>query len=1099
MPKNFDKLVKDYLSDLEATYNAAVKSGQGTPELSYRPALHKFLQELAVSINADAEAIFEPRKQGNAGRPDWRFFDRKSFGIFGYVEAKGIDANSVITPHEHLPQIEKYLKLGSEVILTDGIDFIFFNDLKNPETISLIKKPLGGNWKNLPINTALEVRFRKFFDTPSFRRGTEYDLVRDVARLAKQIAEAVLELADQPPEAAADATERQTITALNNLKKVLEEHHDPELKTPQVFADFVAQVLSFGLLYAHRVIAVEDTPSEKLKKIKDFWKRTTAKFDAKLRPFRVVMEILDEELESTGGIGSAFRELMLILAHFELSSNLYDKPDYHILYENFLESYDKDTKDEFGAFYTPPELTDYTVRLTETLVKSNFSGVSIYDADNKIIDPCCGTGTFLESLIKHAPDGEITAEITGFEILPAPYALTHYRMAMLHKSPSPSDGESVGIILTNTLRDEITNNELMTEKVAQKTRNELPIQLSLLWEEQEEAQKSSRPPLTLVIGNPPSSERNYGHATGGGFKIIDKLMEDFRPPKGERTARSNTQQQLKNPFIKFLRWACAKVETRPGVIAFILPESFAVAENFFYARKWLVERFPKLWLLDIDKDLRTGEAASNLFKTQQGRLLLVAMTSPDESGSGGVSVNYRSISSLSKTEKKSYLNSKIESREILRDFRKLSVSESNYSLRPAKESLKKGYDSFWAIRPKGNEPQDGEAYVFGRQCSAVKLAPSSLFVHVNSGILVRRSSDAGKLKSDAAAFIDKWFEGQSKPPGKNKLTNAVMENLAKAAKKPSSVIDYSYRPFLTVSILLAEEALQSLTKMKNSGTRTRPELEKAFEKEETIGIAIAPSPKDIGKLHRFAAFCWNLPDNDLCARQNARVLCNYFPEYKTIGREWNSTPILNVNSVLIENFTKNGEYAKAEIAEAMVFYSYAVLSSNVFLSSFEGELHRSADSRNPLRIPIAGKADVFMKIAGLGRRIAELERSECNEPFLEHYEKSRAEYVSEFKLNSYKVESDKGHIRLSESKTKGVKIENIPSEVLSCRVAGHEVVKQWLKWHSFNYSRVAFSEVFFHQFLQLLSNVERQLKVIKDADKEIEKMLVDANSLLPAA
>ena len=68
----------------------------------------------------------------------------------------------------------------------------------------------------------------------------------------------------------------------------------------------------------------------------------------------------------------------------------------------------------------------------------------------KIIDPCCGTGSFLEAVIRNTPAGACRVPgLVGFEILPAPYALAHYRLnRAIHGTPFE---HSVQILLTDTL------------------------------------------------------------------------------------------------------------------------------------------------------------------------------------------------------------------------------------------------------------------------------------------------------------------------------------------------------------------------------------------------------------------------------------------------------------------------------------------------------------------------------------------------------------------------------------------------------------------------------------------------------------------------
>ena len=119
-------IIRNYLTNLQREYNSAIRGGQHTDELSYRPVLdalfHDLVRELAPELSIDI--VLEPRRQGRVGRPDWRFHDHVSLGIYGYVEAKGLSLLPFdTTPHR--AQFDRYLTLGHKLVITDGIDFVF--------------------------------------------------------------------------------------------------------------------------------------------------------------------------------------------------------------------------------------------------------------------------------------------------------------------------------------------------------------------------------------------------------------------------------------------------------------------------------------------------------------------------------------------------------------------------------------------------------------------------------------------------------------------------------------------------------------------------------------------------------------------------------------------------------------------------------------------------------------------------------------------------------------------------------------------------------------------------------------------------------------
>ena len=68
-------------------------------------------------------------------------------GVYGYVEAKGLDQRKEIKVSEYESQVERYLVLENPVILTDGIDFVLFTHDGKKKLFSLCKKPI--KWKKL--------------------------------------------------------------------------------------------------------------------------------------------------------------------------------------------------------------------------------------------------------------------------------------------------------------------------------------------------------------------------------------------------------------------------------------------------------------------------------------------------------------------------------------------------------------------------------------------------------------------------------------------------------------------------------------------------------------------------------------------------------------------------------------------------------------------------------------------------------------------------------------------------------------------------------------------------------------------------------------
>lgn len=175
-------------------------------------------------------------------------------------------------------------------------------------------------------------------------------------------------------------------------------------------------------------------------------------------------------------------------------------------YEEFLSEYDKTQKVQRGVYYTPQPVVNFIVRAVDDILKNKFNvldglastgtkTIKVYRDSKRridgfirtvedqeivpaiqILDPATGTGTFLRQTIlqiyqnfcdvrKGQSKDSILAEwnayvpehllprLNGFELMMAPYAVAHMKLAMVLKDTGyrfDSD-ERLRVFLTNTL------------------------------------------------------------------------------------------------------------------------------------------------------------------------------------------------------------------------------------------------------------------------------------------------------------------------------------------------------------------------------------------------------------------------------------------------------------------------------------------------------------------------------------------------------------------------------------------------------------------------------------------------------------------------
>jgi len=1063
---SYQTIIRRYLTNLQRDYRDALAGNQHTAELSFRPPLDTLFRELATELNGSPNivVILEPRNQARMGRPDWRIHDRNTLGVYGYIEAKGLAQNTFdITPHES--QFNRYLSLGHKLIITDGIDFVYsFTDGMRPQIVSLIDKALmcRPDWSRLAPNPQFEHMMRRFFSEPSPQYCGEGKLVEFVALRTRILADEILRYSAIPLDEAMDADERNAITLLHGLKDLVYNHNDQTMRQDRIFADFAAQVIMFTLLFAHRVECTDtDSPIQKEAKIREYLSREIIDGQA-LRPFLTIIHYINIPGNDDSFILTWTNECICFLSFVHITDQQRQLPDYHKLFELFLSKFDARSRFDYGAYYTPSELADCIVRLTETIVRRTFDGSSIFADGNTIIDPCCGTGSFLER-IRRNDTQRGTYTLCGIEILPAPYMLANYRMAALNTELAGWRSRNE-LLLANTLSNCVFGDPANINTVEG-------------YELNRACEIASRP-ITLVIGNPPSSDSSKVNA-GNDFSVILGLMDDFRPPAENRHGRQNTQKQINNPHLQFLRWGCEKLQASPNhpVLAYIVPSTFLEADSYKFARKYIVEHFSSVWVVSVDADARSGIRSDSLFNTQQGRAILIATRHYGETV-GVTKYMYFDVSHLAKSEKTAWLEQNTE--DTIQMFTEHDIDQANYGLCPSMPFNQELYSSYWPISGEANPNA-----IFQQYCSGIKLAPTSIFTHMKAPMLKRRSKE---IMQRGVAATEEWMANQDKPP-KNVETVFFANQLAAYGDAQAvdvlldaNIVDYALRPFLPTKAFLWQDLLQRFSRVGGGGTRRRPEVSAAFNTGGTIGFALSHSPKDQkDMLKQFASFCWYYPDNDLCRRGNSYIYLNQYP----VKGSHNNVIGNNIHSELCAILSELLEVSADVVATEVVFYTFAILCSQVFLDEFEGALFivNRADMRP--RIPIVNNANVFCRLSALGRKVANLEKRNYTPENRMGFDVTaiQSQIPENFRLKFTDQPFDEDHetIILSDGT---IRIEiPCPLDVQRINIAGYDILKNvWMKFNSYDYTHCVFSRDDVIELLNLINKLVEYVDWVGEID-----------------
>ena len=141
-------------------------------------------------------------------------------------------------------------------------------------------------------------------------------------------------------------------------------------------------------------------------------------------------------------------------------------------YEPFLEAYDPELRKELGVWYTPLEIVKYQVARVDRVLREELDlADGLADPNVIVLDPCCGTGAYLVEVLHRIAatlrdkggDALVASDLKqaamnrvfGFEILPAPFVVSHLQLGLMLQTQgaplSQKKGERVGVYLTNAL------------------------------------------------------------------------------------------------------------------------------------------------------------------------------------------------------------------------------------------------------------------------------------------------------------------------------------------------------------------------------------------------------------------------------------------------------------------------------------------------------------------------------------------------------------------------------------------------------------------------------------------------------------------------
>ena len=619
-------------------------------EHTHRPALKALLEAGVTRV----EATNEP-KHIECGAPDFVVARTEREGgpplAVGYVEAKdcGVDLHAIERDSKRRNpstdngrQLKRYRSALSNLLLTNYLEFRWYLDGETePRQVVQLADLDDGNGLTV-VRGGIEA-LRGLLEFFLLQRPASVSSPEDLARRMAKLTHMTRDVVERGLEQGGVSQNLRDLYAASRQALV------PDL-AEDTFADMFAQTLAYGL-FAARVnhksgpFRWQDAAYQ-IPQTNPFVRQL---FDIVVgpsmadEPFVGFVDDLAQLLDAA--------QMDLVLADFG-KRGVGQDPIMHF-YETFLAAYDPAMRERRGVYYTPEPVISYIVRSVDHLLRERFAcpeGLSDYAKERYrdhagevheshrvlVLDPACGTGSFLYAVVDHIREHYRTSgragmwsgyvkqhllpRLFGFELLMAAYAMAHLKLGMQLAAldlPEASrvdwtypfeTGERLGVYLTNTLEPGEDQAATMFGP------------LRTLTEEASAAADVKRDlPIMVVLGNPPYS----GHSANKGDWItglIDSYKQGF--PELRKPAQA---KWLSDDYVKFIRFAQWRIErSGSGVLGFVTNHSYLDNPTFRGMRRSLLGTFDEIYLLDLHGNSNRKERApdggkdENVFDIQQG-------------------------------------------------------------------------------------------------------------------------------------------------------------------------------------------------------------------------------------------------------------------------------------------------------------------------------------------------------------------------------------------------------------------------------------------------------------------------------------------------
>lgn len=618
------------MSSVVAKFGTACKqrlAGPGEPEAAIRGPIEEMLsaigQQLSLMVVPHAEVADTER----GVRPDYAI----SVGgaVTGYVEVKrpGANLDPASFSGHNLAQWERQRDFPN-LIYTNGVEWRLYRDGQLAgDPVHLMGGALSQAGQNLSGGADFERMLTDFLRWEPNPITGVVTLVRAVAPLCRLLrGEVIDQLAAE--QRAIDAGSPEDEQPFHGLARDWRKLLFPAAE-PAVFADGYAQTVTFALLLAR----TEHIELQKAGGLHNIGTKLAGQHSLMARALQLLTDYVADDFRVTLDL------LVRVIDAVDWSVVRAGNRDTYLhLYERFLDEYDPELRRRSGSYYTPHQVVQQMVRLTDDVLVTRLGRADGFEDESVVVaDPAMGTGTYLHSIIEFIAarvaerdgHGAAAAAVTllarrlyGFELQMGPFAVAELRATdLLADIGAALPERGLGMFVTDTLDD----------PYAEQT--QLGSGLDLISKSRSRASEvKAKTTVTVVIGNPPYRER----AEGMGRWIENGTGADpYRPLDDFRAAgNGRTEYVLKNLYVFFWRWATWKVfdanADRPGgdtgVVCYITTSGYLRGPGFKGMREYLRRNASEGWIIDVSPEGLRPDVSTRIFPDVQQPLAIALFT-----------------------------------------------------------------------------------------------------------------------------------------------------------------------------------------------------------------------------------------------------------------------------------------------------------------------------------------------------------------------------------------------------------------------------------------------------------------------------------------